>query len=1209
MFSIHENSKAQNPEAMPEQLDMGKRIAPPAFQLNATGNPVPPGDPKGKPIQRNVSIFRDNTHQGLDFEYDTAFYNKGGDEASNSSAYDANQSSVEKGDAQTKHVWEFAKVLDQKVQAAYAYIMKNPEIPGFQDLDGHTQEWIKLMKQGKKLTGREPFLAAKLGYVVESIACVMLNATYSQHSLTTQVKQQGRREGTRPDVILANGKTDLAWLDITANESAGHIGRKAGGWKNPRDARFAVEVVYPSLPTTKYPELQALAKEHGVGKGNANALVDREQLAEKLKEAFNSSADILAEIDAAKALLKKKREWWKLNFDFLKGIFKEVVDGAPAFGVSKNYKPTADSIASKYRSRKQRMQVRQDDKIGNRSDSELLLHIYFPLTRELLKFQGCQINMVGPEQNKLFFGASGINDSELPRIFSRNNLDPEFLAVARLLPSIIMAMGGNPSSFQLTGASINTGEGEAWLDEYMPVVQDSSGAVDTSDPSPTITGVSTGAGVTSGTNSNVNNAYRPSDTGLRNPNEESKASDNSQYGSHQNQDDFSGDFGISQMNDQQLNQPKQLVYALEDLSPLKNSFMGKFYVVSNNIKIIISGSIAMPGMLVFNSDDSDYYPLPAGQLLQFRDAMGKVVFSNGALELRRVDQDPPAPIDFRAIREQIQHQRKSGHSGHGSHTKHVNSSQVQGYGMNHSNSHNNIPSNPSLISSSLPNNGNGHLMTSHAPLNYHSPAPTGPVSYANNFSQVSNPYGHPGTAYSTYPSTTSSHSTPNHKHLQSSQTNSHSHSNNFNYNNNVNVAPQNNFTMLQSQMGGNQSNNIVSGTHNRGTIIHTNTINSHTQVNQGRQGQFNSGTVNGSNSMAFDSSGMNGNSGAYRMAPINSATPQSGANNVNIQHVQHNNLLTSNNAMVNHHNSNNNMRLNPMPDPNVAQSTFNRQPAPLSFPAVNNSGFNNQYPNGNINVNNNGNFNGNNNNGNMVHHSVSSSANVNGMNQRFASSSHPVGNNPMRIPLNGNNSRHNINSITPSTSTNTNSHSQQGQPTIVVNSSTTNNLNPNGTNGINMSQPPNTTALNQHVNMQAQGLAAVPMSSPMPNNNNAFGASRSGAHTGSRWNPVNGTTRMPPSNAYGNNRSILTPPSFSITAHATTTHRAASNVLNLSTTQRSRWIFGPVMGKQGVEYSLENLDTRDRYSLKLGQEVRFSDCRTKVKNEQGLIVLGVIGNS
>jgi hypothetical protein len=85
------------------------------------------------------------------------------------------------------------------------------------------------------------FIHAQFGYAIEEIATAQLPANLNGLSIHLQVAAGH----TRPDIVLRDGNFDVAWIDITAEESRDHIlGKDGAGWKT---RPFVSEILYDSL--------------------------------------------------------------------------------------------------------------------------------------------------------------------------------------------------------------------------------------------------------------------------------------------------------------------------------------------------------------------------------------------------------------------------------------------------------------------------------------------------------------------------------------------------------------------------------------------------------------------------------------------------------------------------------------------------------------------------------------------------------------------------------------------------------------------------------------------------------------------------------------------------------------------------------------------------------------------------------------------------
>lgn len=104
------------------------------------------------------------------------------------------------------------------------------------------------------------FMPAFYGYAVEE----MVNITIQPHCVNWingyKIRLQVTHGSTRPDIVIINRKgTELVWLDITSQGSAGHIWTKDGsGWYT---VPFVAELLYDSFN----PELIRDSDESGIG--------------------------------------------------------------------------------------------------------------------------------------------------------------------------------------------------------------------------------------------------------------------------------------------------------------------------------------------------------------------------------------------------------------------------------------------------------------------------------------------------------------------------------------------------------------------------------------------------------------------------------------------------------------------------------------------------------------------------------------------------------------------------------------------------------------------------------------------------------------------------------------------------------------------------------------------------------------------------------
>ncbi|GIF14605.1 DUF4157 domain-containing protein [Actinoplanes teichomyceticus] len=148
------------------------------------------------------------------------------------------------GDAdRQKAAKDFFDAIDAKTQDAYTFVLSVPSLGAYANLDGRTALWTRLWDDYLE-TGSTQGMAAAFGYVIETLVS---NPTSDfsvkaggGYSIATQVT----KGGTRPDLVLVKDGGHVAWADLTASQSQGHIFAKDRWDKHV--AIFA-EVTYPSL--------------------------------------------------------------------------------------------------------------------------------------------------------------------------------------------------------------------------------------------------------------------------------------------------------------------------------------------------------------------------------------------------------------------------------------------------------------------------------------------------------------------------------------------------------------------------------------------------------------------------------------------------------------------------------------------------------------------------------------------------------------------------------------------------------------------------------------------------------------------------------------------------------------------------------------------------------------------------------------------------
>lgn len=215
---------------------------------------------------------------------------------------------------------KFFSDYDAAVQRAYRFIVNVPSLHGAAALDGHTAGWVLSWNNylGSLQTST---LAARFGYAIESLVCDANSPLAGPRSISGHnVAFQVPAGGTRPDLALlaANGSS-IAWLDITASQSGGHIFLK-DNWA-AKVANFA-ETTYPSLD----PATLSLMRQN---KANQNVNITPELL-ERRKAA------------AAVEYAKNKAYWRGLGNAWFKG--ENVARIKNASGYSREHARLVDNV-------------------------------------------------------------------------------------------------------------------------------------------------------------------------------------------------------------------------------------------------------------------------------------------------------------------------------------------------------------------------------------------------------------------------------------------------------------------------------------------------------------------------------------------------------------------------------------------------------------------------------------------------------------------------------------------------------------------------------------------------------------------------------------------------------------------------------------------------------------------------------------------------
>lgn len=195
-----------------------------------------------------------------------------------------------------------AEYIDNMVQLAARTIAKNPTLAGIQPSygKGYLDLWRKTYAESLAAPATENgFLPTRLGYAVETMAIHLLQGKrIGNYSISTQVTSGA----TRPDIVVSQNGSVVAWLDITAANSVGHIYMKQGGqWDNINKVHVG-EILYPSLANPfKLASFQAWQAQFG-------ALSEAEQ-AELVKAQAAAAAD--------QSIVNETAAWVKTEFETL----------------------------------------------------------------------------------------------------------------------------------------------------------------------------------------------------------------------------------------------------------------------------------------------------------------------------------------------------------------------------------------------------------------------------------------------------------------------------------------------------------------------------------------------------------------------------------------------------------------------------------------------------------------------------------------------------------------------------------------------------------------------------------------------------------------------------------------------------------------------------------------------------------------------------
>lgn len=190
---------------------------------------------------------------------------------------------LEDGSPHRDAVITFFNSFDAQALKAYQYVLSVPSLGALAGLNGYTRLWIR--KWMTFLGGGKPeLLPAAFGYVIETLVCNSSSGFRPAPPAGYTFIMQLPVGGTRPDVVLMQGTTQIAWLDLTASESADHIFSKEG-W-DQRIPMYA-EVTYPSLTPV---DLQLMCKNKdntgSIDPATFSRMVEREKIVYERNKAY-----------------------------------------------------------------------------------------------------------------------------------------------------------------------------------------------------------------------------------------------------------------------------------------------------------------------------------------------------------------------------------------------------------------------------------------------------------------------------------------------------------------------------------------------------------------------------------------------------------------------------------------------------------------------------------------------------------------------------------------------------------------------------------------------------------------------------------------------------------------------------------------------------------------------------------------------------------
>lgn len=154
-----------------------------------------------------------------------------------------------------------AEQIDARVERAAAAVLSDPgAVPV---IDGHTRNWVNSYNEWidpattpERRAAIEGLFPRQFGYAVETMANGLIRDEVGPTldddiTISTQVTHGA----TRPDLVVIRTdpvsglKQELAWIDITADASVGHIHNKQSSLWDTRP--YVAETLYPSLDRTQ----------------------------------------------------------------------------------------------------------------------------------------------------------------------------------------------------------------------------------------------------------------------------------------------------------------------------------------------------------------------------------------------------------------------------------------------------------------------------------------------------------------------------------------------------------------------------------------------------------------------------------------------------------------------------------------------------------------------------------------------------------------------------------------------------------------------------------------------------------------------------------------------------------------------------------------------------------------------------------------------